>query len=133
MNPGFFTTITESNVLNTKTNTSFLTVNNTTFLTTASGAAAGAIQSDYDVNATTGALTVRDVVFSLPTGGVIATYYGNESTNPLFLEYEQTPGGAGFVPPNPSYAITQYTYSSPGVISAITAYDSTGKAFAGVI
>ncbi len=120
VSPGFVTTITANNVTNV--------VDNLTFLTTAAGAANGTIQSDYTVNATTGALTVRDVVFTLPTGAAIATYYGNEFTNPIL----NPTLSASYVAPNPGYAITQYTYSAPDVISQIVAYDSTGRAYVGI-
>ena len=119
-NPGFFTTITADSIRGA--------VDNATFLTTATGAANGTIQSDYTVNATTGKLDVRDVIFTLPTGGVIATYYGSEFTNPLLNPTLD----ANYKAPNPGYAITQYTYSSPGVIAQIVAYDSTGRAYIGV-
>ena len=114
---GNFTVITQDNVLNV--------VDTVAFLTTPAGVANGTVQADYTVNPLSGALTVRDTVFTFATGEVIATYYGNEATNPVFL------ANPTFAPPNPGYAITQYIYSSPGVLAQVAAYDSTGKVFVG--
>ena len=65
---------------------------------------------------------VTDVVYFL-------TYYGDEATNPVFT------ANPSFVPANPGYAVTQYFYSAPGVLSQVVAYTAVGgkgQVFTGV-
>lgn len=121
VNPGIFATITQDSVTNN--------LDVFYFLTTPGGAPNGTIQVDYTANPTNGALTVRDTVFTRPTGAITATYYGDEATNPIFVAYRAVK--PDFVPSNPGYAITQYTYTSPGVLAQVIAIDASGKAFVG--
>ncbi len=114
---GNFTVITQDTVRNV--------VDTVAFLTTPNGTANGTVQADYTVSPVNGALTVRDTVFTLPTGAVLATFYGDERTNPVFL------ANPNFVPANPGYLITQYSYTSPGVLAQVVAYDYTGKVYVG--
>ncbi len=99
------------------------------FLTTAAGAANGAIQADYTLDPTTGAPTVRDTGFFQPNGSSVITYYGNEATNPTVLAVEAAV--PGFLPANPGFAFTQYTYSAPNVLAQVTATDFSGKTYVG--
>ncbi len=99
------------------------------FLTTASGVANGAIQADYTLDPATGAPTVRDTGFFQPNGASVVTYYGNEATNPGILAQEVA--NPSFLPANPGFAFTQYTYSAPNVLVALTATDYSGKTYIG--
>ena len=95
------------------------------FLTTAAGVANGAIRGDYTMDPTSGALTVRDTVFTQANGSAIATYYGNEATNPVLTSIP------GFVPANPGYAYTQYIYAAPNNLVQVIAQDASGRIFVG--
>ena len=94
---------------------------------TTPGGYGGALQQDYSV-AADGGLTIRDQVAYLPNGAIVATFFGNEATNPLL---GSVPASTGFTVANPGFAYTQYTYSSPGVLARVIAHDASGKTYIG--
>ena len=110
---------------------SFQTENVTYYLRGSNPLSNGAISADYVLGTDGKTLIPTDVIDYLPNGGLIATYYGNEFSNPLLAPVAAIGSQPGFAPANPGYLYTQYTYSPGGALSQVIAADSSGKVFIG--